>query len=68
MSYQDHGAPLGRQTPKQSQNQLARVGIEVAGRLVGSDNLGSVDQSPGNGHALLLTAGKLIGAILEAVA
>ena len=33
--------------------------VEVAGRLVGEDDVGIVDQGPGDGDALLLPAGKL---------
>ena len=35
---------------------LAVCGIEVAGRLVGKNQLRISDHGPGNGYALLLTA------------
>ena len=37
------------------------VRVEVAGRLVGQQDAGAVDQGPGDGHPLLLSAGKLAG-------
>ena len=43
-------------------------GVEVAGRLVGQDDVGVVDQRPGDGHALLLAAGELRGPVVEPVA
>ena len=42
--------------------------VQVAGRLVGQDHVRVVDQRPGDGHALLLAAGKLEGPMVEAVA
>ena len=38
---------------------VAGRGVEVAGRLVGQDDVGVVDQRPGDRHALLLAAGEL---------
>jgi hypothetical protein len=40
---------------------LAIGGIEVAGRFVREDQLGIADDGAGDGRALLLTAGKLVG-------
>ena len=40
---------------------LAGVGIQRAGRLVGHDDLRLLDQCAGNGHALFLAAGQLVG-------
>ena len=42
--------------------------IEVAGRLVGEDEVRIVDQAAGDGHALLLTAGELRGPMLQPLA
>ncbi len=41
------------------EDHLAGVRVEVAGRFVGEDDLGIVDQRAGDGDALLLAAGKL---------
>src|SRR4051794_19750369 len=37
---------------------VARLGVEVAGRLVGQDDVGVVDQRAGDRHPLLLAAGE----------
>ena len=37
--------------------------VQVAGGLVGQQNLGIVGQGPGDGHALLLSAGEFPGAV-----
>ena len=46
----------------------AGAAVEVAGRLVGEDQLRLRRQRPGDGDALLLAAGELARAVLEAVA
>ena len=46
----------------------AGLGIEVAGGLVGQDDGGAVDQGAGDGHALALAAGELIGLVIHALA
>ena len=42
---------------------LRGVAVESAGRLVGEDDVWVVDESPGDRHALLLTAGELRGLV-----
>jgi hypothetical protein len=44
---------------------MGALGVEAGGRLVGQDNFRLVDQGAGDGDALLLTAGKLAGTVLE---
>ena len=44
------------------------AGIEIAGGLVGVDDAGVVDECSGDGDALLLTARKFSGQMLEACA
>ena len=39
--------------------------VEVTGGLVGQDDVGVVDQAAGDRHALLLTAGELVGTMVE---
>ena len=41
--------------------------VEVAGGLVGEDDLGPAGEGPGDGDALLLAAGELARAVVEAV-
>ena len=42
------------------------LGVEVAGGFVGEDDGGTVDEGAGDGDALLLAAGELVGAMVEA--
>ncbi len=44
------------------------LGVEVAGGLVGEDDGGAGDEGAGDGDALLLAAGELVGAVIEAAA
>ena len=44
----------------------ARAAVEIAGRLVSQDDLRIVDQSAGDGDALLLSAGELAGMMIFA--
>ena len=44
-----------------------RRGVEVAGRLVGEDDLGPRHECAGAGDALLLPAGELVGPVAEPV-
>ena len=46
----------------------ARTGVEVAGRLVGEDDLRPAGQRPGHCHTLLLAAGQLRRSMAEPVA
>jgi hypothetical protein len=55
--------------PAQEPEHLgARRRVEVAGRLVGEDDLGPADERPGAGHALLLPPGQLGRSVREPVA
>ncbi len=47
---------------------LGGVGVECAGGFVGQDQGGTVDDRAGDGDALLLTAGELVGFVVESVA
>ena len=42
--------------------------VEVAGRLVGEEDLSAAAEGPGDGDALLLAAGELRGLVVAAVA
>jgi len=59
VSYKHDGMPFIVQLLDYLHDDLPRLGIEVAGRLVGENNAGPRNQSPGNRHALLFAAGKL---------
>ena len=53
---------------EQGEHLGADAGVEVAGRLVGEDQVGPGDQRPGDGHPLLLAAGELARPVREPVA
>src|SRR5207244_1063123 len=50
------------------QDLRAGMRVEVAGRLVGQQHLRLVDQGTSDGHALLLTAGKLVRQVAGSIA
>ena len=65
---QDHRvAPVG-QAGQVGHHRLAALAVEGAGGLVGEDHAAAVHQCPGDGHPLLLTAGQLVGPMVEALA
>jgi hypothetical protein len=64
----DSGAALALEGAKEGEDFLARLEVEVAGRLVGEDDGGVVDERAGAGDPLLLPPGELAGAMVEAVA
>src|SRR5262249_3887118 len=59
--HDDGLAALPIETLEFSQDLRARFGVKVAGRLIGQDDLRLIDESAGDGHALLLSAGQLAG-------
>ena len=65
----DHhdGGALLVQLGEQVHHLLAVLGIEVASRLVGEDELGVGDHGAGDGDALLLSARELLREVLGAV-
>ena len=66
----DHDDRLARAVEAIEQIEDLRGGdrVEVAGGLVGEDEKGIVGQASGDGHALLLSAGELGGAMFQAIA
>ena len=66
----DHqdGAALGVEVGEEIEHDLLVGGVEVAGGLVGEDDLGIVGEGAGNGDALLFAAGKLAGQVMGAIA
>ena len=66
MGDDDDGQPIFLiELLKHAQDFLARVRIEVAGRLVGEQKLRLIDQGAGDGDALLLAAGELRGVMIQ---
>ena len=57
--YDDDRDALGVQPLEHPQDLVARLRIEVAGRLVGQQERGTIDEGPCNRHPLLLAAGHL---------
>src|SRR5260370_26688441 len=68
--HHDDGPPRARRRPVNLGDQvhdfLARLAVEVSGRLIRQQDHGAVYQSARNGGALLLAAGKLRGAVAYA--
>jgi len=64
----DDGVALVVEVVQHLHDLTAGGGVEVAGGLVGKDNVRLVDQCPGDGDALALTAGKLGRLMFEPVA
>src|SRR5438094_10019407 len=60
--------PFRAQSAKQLDDFLARVRIEIAGRLIGQNQIRLVDERPGDGHTLLFAAGKLVRPVVHALA
>ena len=56
--HQDGGVVVPAERAEQLDDVLARLLVQVAGGLVGQDQLGFVRQRPGDRHALLLAAGE----------
>jgi hypothetical protein len=57
--------PRSARRDRSSSSTSPPFGVEVAGRFVGQDHFGIVDEAAGDGHALLFAAGKLVGPVLE---
>ncbi len=55
----DHGHPLVGEVDHDLEHLVDHLRVERAGRLVEKDEFGLHRQGPGNGDALLLTAGEL---------
>ena len=66
--HDDGLAELAHRVAQETEHLGAGAGVEVAGRLVGEDDLGPGDQGPGAGDPLLLAAGQLAGPVPEPVA
>ena len=65
--HDDRLAELAHGGAHERQDLGARAGVEVAGRLVGEDDLRPAGEGAGDGDALLLAARELRRAVLQAV-
>ena len=57
----DDGRSLGSDVEEQFDDRVRCLGVEIACRLVGEDQLRTVEDSPCDGNTLLLTTGELEG-------
>jgi hypothetical protein len=64
----DDGVAFGMEITQQGHDPLLVVLVEIAGRLVGEDDLGLIDQGAGNTDALLLAARELSGQMVKPMA
>src|ERR1035437_8673027 len=67
MGDENQGFALGIQFIENFHNLHAGGGIEIAGGFIGQDDERIVDQRAGNGHALLLAAGKFKGFVIDPI-
>ena len=67
MGDHDHKAVFGHLL-QQLHHLNAGVAVQCAGRLVGQQDVGVVDQCAGNGHTLHLAAGHFAGVLVQLVA
>ena len=68
MSDQNNGhAFLFVEFPEEFQDFFTGLGVEVAGGLIREQDGGIIDEGPGNGHPLLLSAGELRGFVVQAI-
>ena len=66
MGDHQHGGTLLADLAEELHQLCAELRVDVARGLVGDDGAGVVGQGPGDGHPLLLAAGKLPGHIPHA--
>ncbi len=67
MGDEDEGFALAVEVVEEFEDFFAGFGVEVAGGFVGEDDEGGVGEGAGDGDALLLAAGELVGFVVEAV-
>ena len=67
VGHEDHRRPVAaRQLAEQREHLLARLGVEVAGGLVGEHQTRLADERTGDRDALLLAAGEPLGGMCGA--
>ncbi len=62
----DDGVAMGVEGIEQGHDLKAGLGVEVAGGLVREDDGWTVDEGAGDGYALTLAAGELVGLVVHA--
>jgi hypothetical protein len=62
---EDEGFALAVQVVEEIEDFFAGLGVEVAGGFVGEDDERAVGKGAGDGDALLLAAGKLVGLVIR---
>ena len=67
MGHQNNGHPRLVQLTEQVHHLVAGGGIQGAGGFIRQQQDRAVDDGPGNGHPLLLTATQLVGTVVEAL-
>jgi len=63
---EDDGVSAGVKVVEESHDLIAGLGVEVAGGFVGEDDGGAINEGSGDGDALALTAGELVGLVHHA--
>ena len=63
---EDDGVAVGVELVEEGHDLVAGLGVEVSGGLVGEDDGGAVDEGAGDGDALALAAGELVGLVHHA--
>ncbi len=66
-NHDDGHAELGLEFTEKGENGFAGGGVEVASGFIREKDFGAIDEGAGDGDALLFAAGKLRGAMAEAV-
>src|SRR5882757_7416709 len=67
VSGDDHGGTASVDFAEEIHDLERQIGIEIARGFIGEDQLRLVDQGPGDGNTLLLTAGQLFWKRIHAV-
>ena len=67
MGDDDDRVPVRVEFLKKGHDLVAGLGVEVAGRFVGEDDRGPVDEGAGDGDTLALPAGELVGLVVHAL-
>ena len=68
MGDDDDGVAFAVELFEKGEDFDAGFGVEISGGFVGQNNRGVVDQGAGDGDALFLAAGELVGAVAHALA
>ena len=63
----DDGLPFPVDAREQCQNFRGSRGVKISSWLIGHEDLGVVENRTGDRHALLLSAGELIGTVINTV-